>query len=120
MTKQEIINKERSRDTDGWEQKFYSKFTHDWPPEWNYPSSKGATPKDAIDFICQLLESNMNTNPPKITTANKTETMATTIACPEGTVYDGECCGCLSANYDPLEKIWIFRCNECGKEFGRG
>lgn len=30
------------------------------------------------------------------------------------------CSGCLNGCYDELEKEWIFRCNECGKEAGRG
>lgn len=62
----------------------------------------------------------VDTNTGKVAIVNKTETMRTTIPCPDGAAYEGDCCGCLNANYDPLEKNWIFRCNECGKEWGRG
>jgi len=58
--------------------------------------------------------------PTKVAIVNKLKWMVTTIPCCESVALGGECCGCLNANYDELEKTWIFRCNECGKEWGRG
>lgn len=40
--------------------------------------------------------------------------LVTTIRC-----YDDNCCGCLDANKDD-KGDWIFKCNECGVEWGRG
>lgn len=62
----------------------------------------------------------MSSNPPKVAITNKVKTMETTIPCLESVAFDGDCCGCLYANYDELKKTWIFRCNECSKEWGRG
>ena len=53
--------------------------------------------------------------------AAKDKRMETTIPCPEGPAMGvGCCCGCLTASYDKAEKTWVFRCNECSKEWGRG
>lgn len=43
---------------------FYMRFTHDWPPIWNYPSNKESKPSVAGEFLKQsilnLLERNSN------------------------------------------------------------
>jgi len=56
----------------------------------------------------------------KVAIVKKIKTMETTIPCSDGDFYGGDCCGCLNANYDEIEKSWIFRCNECNEEQGRG
>ena len=56
----------------------------------------------------------------KVAIVKKIKCMETTIPCSDSIDYGGECCGCLNANFDEIEKSWIFRCNECNKEQGRG
>lgn len=47
--------------------------------------------------------------------SEKQEKMTTNIFCG----YTA-CTGHLIGHYDELEKVWIFRCNKCGMEAGRG
>lgn len=44
--------------------------------------------------------------------------MATTIPC--SFHFTKDCPGCLTGYYNEVEKLWVFRCNECGIECGRG
>ena len=48
--------------------------------------------------------------------------LATTIPCQYGPAWvrNGICCGCLNAEPDEAKNVWVFRCNECGTEQGRG
>jgi hypothetical protein len=55
-----------------------------------------------------------------IAIVKETKTMITTIPCQKSVAFGGDCCGCLNANYDEIQKSWIFRCNECNEEHGRG
>lgn len=54
----------------------------------------------------------------------KQKKMATNIPCTSREFGGGpgwhKCRGTLDGHYDELEKVWIFRCNECGEEAGRG
>jgi len=63
---------------------------------------------------------NLGTDKVVITDNKERKILPTTIPCLEGTMFEGDCCGCLTGWWDELEKIWIFRCNECEKEWGRG
>lgn len=51
--------------------------------------------------------------------SKKQEKMTTNIACGYN-LNILRCTGFFVGHYDELEKVWIFRCNKCGREAGRG
>jgi len=66
-------------------------------------------PKVTIDKSTILVDWSREPTTPKI---------KTTIPCLVGSAHNGTCCGCLNAEL--IDGLWIFVCNECGKEAGRG